>query len=137
MAAESMPLDREANHMPRPIDAEDVMRARLAAIVESSDDAIVSKDLRGIVTSWNPAAERLYGYSAAEMIGQPIRKVIPPELQDEEDQILGKIQAGERIDHFETVRVAKDGRRIEVAITVSPMRDASGTIVGASKVARD
>ncbi len=112
-------------------------RALLAAIVESSDDAIVSKTLNGIVTSWNAGAARLFGYSAEEMIGQSITLIIPPELQDEERQILEKLRRGERIEHFETERVTKDGRRIEVSLTVSPIRDAEGLIIGASKVARD
>jgi PAS domain S-box-containing protein len=112
-------------------------RRHLAAIVESSDDAIASKDLHGIVTSWNPQAERLFGYSAQEMIGQPIRKVIPPELQEDEDRILATIARGDRIEHFETVRLTKDGRRIDVALTISPIRDEAGQIVGASKIVRD
>jgi PAS domain S-box-containing protein len=112
-------------------------RRHLAAIVESSDDAIASKDLHGIVTSWNPQAERLFGYSAQEMIGQPIRKVIPPELQEDEDRILATIARGDRIEHFETVRLTKDGRRIDVALTISPIRDEAGEIVGASKIVRD
>ncbi|HEX7025701.1 MAG TPA: PAS domain S-box protein, partial [Gammaproteobacteria bacterium] len=113
------------------------LQARLAAIVESSDDAIVSKDLKGVVQSWNTGAQRIFGYSAEEMIGQPITRIIPPHLQDEERHILGKLCRGERIDHYETVRVAKDGRRIDVSLSVSPVRDASGRIIGASKVARD
>ncbi|WP_109488471.1 PAS domain-containing sensor histidine kinase [Occallatibacter savannae] len=112
-------------------------RRHLAAIVESSDDAIASKDLHGIVTSWNPGAERLFGYSAQEMIGQPIRQIIPPELQEEEDRILATIARGERIEHFETVRLAKDGRRIDVELTISPIRDEAGQIFGASKIVRD
>jgi PAS domain S-box-containing protein len=112
-------------------------RAHLAAIVESSDDAIVSKTLEGIIRSWNRAAERLFGYSAEEVVGQPITLIIPPERMEEEVEILRKLRRGERVDHFETVRVANDGRRIDVALTISPIRDASGVIVGASKVARD
>ena len=110
---------------------------RLAAIVESSDDAIVSKDLNGIVTSWNKAAERIFGYTAEEMVGQPILLIIPKELHKDELMILAKVRAGERIEHFETVRLRKDGRRIDVSLTVSPMKDASGKIVGAAKIARD
>lgn len=109
----------------------------LAAIVESSDDAIASKDLNGIVTSWNRSAERLLGYSAEEMIGQPITLIIPPELHPDETMILGKIRRGEKIDHFETVRVRKDGERIEVSLTISPVRDKNRTIIGAAKIIRD
>lgn len=112
-------------------------RRHLAAIVESSEDAIISKDLSGIVKSWNPQAERLFGYRPQEMIGQPIRKIVPPELQDDEDRILATNPRGERIDHFETIRIAKDGRRIDVALTISPIRDENGRIVGASKIVRD
>jgi PAS domain S-box-containing protein len=112
-------------------------RGLLAAIVESSNDAIISKDLTGHIMSWNGAAERLYGYTAAEMIGQPVLRIVPRELHDEEERILAKVRAGERIEHFETMRVARDGRRIEVELTVSPVRNAAGAIIGASKVARD
>jgi PAS domain S-box-containing protein len=112
-------------------------RAWLAAIVESTDDAIISKTLEGIITSWNPAATRLYGYEPAEIIGKPITTIIPPELQAEEVDILMRLRRGERVDHFETVRLAKDGRHIDVSLTISPIRDADGVIVGASKVARD
>ncbi len=110
---------------------------RLAAIVSSSDDAIVGKTLEGIVTSWNGAATRIFGYEPQEMIGQPILTIIPAELQHEEARILAALRRGERIEHFDTVRLAKDGHRVEVSLTVSPIRDRSGTIVGASKVARD
>jgi PAS domain S-box-containing protein len=110
---------------------------RLAAIVESSDDAIISKDLNGIVTSWNRTAEKIFGYSAAEMIGKPITTIIPPEMHVDETRILATMARGERIEHFETVRLRKDGERIEVSLTVSPVRDASGGIVGAAKIARD
>jgi PAS domain S-box-containing protein len=111
--------------------------ARLAAIVASSDDAIISKTLQGVITSWNAGAERIFGYTADEMIGQHITKLIPVELHDEEARIISQLKAGERIEHFETVRVARDGRRIDLSITVSPMRDSIGRIIGASKVARD
>lgn len=111
--------------------------ALLAAIVSCSDDAIVSKSLDGRISSWNAGAERLFGYTAAEAIGQSILMIVPPEGQDEERRILAALARGEPIDHFETVRVAKDGRRIEVALTISPIRDRDGRIVGASKVARD
>jgi PAS domain S-box-containing protein len=116
--------------------AEEV-RAWLAAIVDSSDDAIASKTLQGIVTSWNPGATRLFGYEPQEIIGRPITTIIPPELHAEEIEVLGRLQRGERIDHFETVRVAKGGQRVDVSLTVSPVRDEGGVIIGASKVARD
>jgi PAS domain S-box-containing protein len=112
-------------------------RRRLAAIVESSDDAIVSKDLNGIVTSWNRQAERLFGYTEEEMIGRSILTIIPPELHGDEDMILSKIRSGQKIDHFETVRVAKSGERIDVSLSISPVRDEQGKIVGAAKIARD
>ena len=110
---------------------------RLAAIIESSEDAIASKDLNGIITSWNKSAERLFGYKAEEIIGQPVTTIIPPELHDDEPKILGKIRAGERIDHFQTVRLHKNGRLIDVSLTVSPIRDDQGKIVGAAKIVRD
>src|SRR5215467_8293721 len=109
----------------------------LAAIVVSSDDAIISKTLDGVITSWNGGATRIFGYEASEMIGQSILRLIPPELHGEEREILARLQRGERIDHYETVRVARDGRRIDVSLTVSPLRDRSGKVVGASKVGRD
>ena len=115
----------------------ELARAHLAAIVESSEDAIVSKTLQGIILSWNKGAEHLFGYTAREAIGQPITMLIPPERHHEEREILARIRAGDRIAHFETVRAAKDGRRLDISLTVSPIRDASGEIVGASKVARD
>ena len=115
----------------------DELRARLAAIVESSDDAIVSKTLDGVITSWNQGAERLFGYTAAEAIGRPIFLIIPADRTEEEHDVLARLRRGERIDHFETVRQAKDGRRIPVSLTVSPIRDQRGRIIGASKVARD
>ena len=110
---------------------------RLAAIVEGTDDAIISKNLRGIVMSWNPAAERIFGYTAEEMIGQPITRVIPRDRLDEEQQILVRLQRGERVEQFQTVRQRKDGRMIHVSLTISPIRDHDGVIVGASKIARD
>jgi PAS domain S-box-containing protein len=110
---------------------------RLAAIIESSEDAIASKDLDGIITSWNKSAERLFGYKAEEIIGQPVTLIIPPELHGDEPKILGKIKAGERIEHFQTVRVRKDGQLINVSLTISPIKDDKGKIVGAAKIARD
>jgi PAS domain S-box-containing protein len=115
----------------------DGIAALLSAIVDSSDDAIVSKTLDGIVISWNPAAERIFGYTAAEAIGHSIRLIIPPELQAEEDYVLSQIRQGRRIDHFETIRQTKDGRRVNISLTISPIRNAQGVIVGASKIARD
>lgn len=115
----------------------DMELARLAAIVSSSEDAIVSKDLTGRINSWNAAAQRIFGWSAEEMIGQPILKIIPVELQDEEKEIISRIQRGQRVEHFDTVRLTKDGRRIDVSITVSPLRNRAGVVVGASKIARD
>ena len=112
-------------------------RALLAAIVDSSDDAIVSKTLEGRILSWNRGATRIFGYEPGEVIGKPITVIIPPELHAEEQQILDKLRRGERIDHFDTVRVAKDGRRIAISLTVSPVRAADGTVIAASKVARD
>src|SRR5439155_10405729 len=115
----------------------DLESARLAAIVVSSDDAIISKTIEGRITSWNAGATRIFGYEASEMIGQPILRLIPPELHHEEKEILARLQRGERIEHYETVPVAKDGRRVDVSLTVSPLRDRSGKVVGASKVGRD
>jgi len=112
-------------------------RARLAAIVESSDDAIIGKDLQGIITSWNAGAERIFGYSADEMIGRPVTVLHPPDRAEEEIQILERLRRGEPIDHFETVRVRKDGHPIDVALTVSPIKDGTGRIIGASKISRD
>jgi PAS domain S-box-containing protein len=112
-------------------------RALLAAIVEASDDAIVSKTLTGVIRSWNSGAERLFGYTAAEAVGQSITLIIPPERQDEEQTILERLRRGERVDHFETVRVAKDGRRLDISLTVSPVLDEEGRVIGASKIARD
>jgi PAS domain S-box-containing protein len=110
---------------------------RLAAIVESSDDAIISKNLDGIVTSWNPRAEQMFGFTAAEMIGRPITTIIPLELHADETRILSTIARGERLEHFETERLTKSGGRIEVSLTVSPVKDEQGRIVGAAKIARD
>jgi PAS domain S-box-containing protein len=112
-------------------------KAYLAAIIDSADDAIISKNLDGIIQSCNAAAERMFGYSSHELVGQPVRILIPPERQSEEDDILARLRRGQRVDHFETVRLTKDGRRLDMAITVSPVRDADGTVIGASKIARD
>ena len=115
----------------------DETRARLAAIIESSEDAIVSKTLDGVVTSWNKGAERLFGYSAEEMNGRSILTIIPQEFRAEEAMILARLRRGERIEHFETVRVARDGRRLDISLSISPIRNAEGVIIGASKIARD
>jgi PAS domain S-box-containing protein len=115
----------------------DLARAHLAAIVESSDDAIVSKTLQSVILSWNKGAERIFGYAADEAIGRPITILIPPDRLGEEQDILARIVRGEHIEHFETVRVCKDGRLLDVSLTISPIRNTEGTIVGASKVARD
>ena len=108
----------------------------LAALVESSDDAIIAKDLNGIVKSWNPAAEQLFGYTAAEMIGRSITTIIPSDHSDEETKILKRIRSGERIEHYDTVRQRKDGTLVEISLTISPIKDTRGKIVGASKIAR-
>jgi PAS domain S-box-containing protein len=110
---------------------------QLAAIVDSSDDVIVSKDLNGIVKSWNSAATRVFGYSAEEMIGQSILRLIPEHLHSDEKRIIESIQAGRRVEHFDTVRLAKDGHLIDVSLTISPIRGANGQIIGASKILRD
>lgn len=115
----------------------DLTTALLASIVESSDDAIVSKNLDGIVTSWNAAAERLFGYTAEEMIGRPIAILAPADRKSEMPLILSRLRAGERIHHYETQRCRKDGSLVYISLTVSPIRNASGQIVGASKIARD
>ena len=115
----------------------DLISRRLAAIVDNSDDAIIGKDLHSVITSWNAGAERIFGYSADEMIGTSIMRLIPADRQEEETQILSLIRRGERFDHFETIRLAKDGRQLHVSLTVSPIKDSDGNVVGASKIARD
>jgi PAS domain S-box-containing protein len=116
--------------------AED-LRARLAAVVENSDDAIITKTLDGVITTWNPGASRIFGYAAAEMIGRPITQLIPENHLDEEPAILQRLRSGEHIDHYETTRRRKDGTLINVSLSVSPLKDSAGKIVGASKIARD
>ena len=113
------------------------VREHLAAVVDSSDDAIISKALDGTITAWNHGAEKIFGYSAAEAIGQPMLTLFPPDRVNEESDILERIRRGDNVDHFETVRVRKDDRRIDVSVTISPIRDGNGAIVGASKIARD
>lgn len=112
-------------------------QANLAAIVESSDDAIVGKTLDGIITSWNASAERIFGYTSAEAVGQHITLIIPDDRRDEETLIIGSVRAGQRVDHFETKRRTRDGRLIDISLTVSPIKDIDGRIIGASKIARD
>jgi len=112
-------------------------RSHLAAIVESSDDAVISKDLNGFITSWNASAERIFGFTAKEAIGQPITIIIPPELHDEEAEILGRIKSGEHINHYETIGLRKDKLKRNVSLSISPVRDSTGKIVGASKIAFD
>jgi PAS domain S-box-containing protein len=112
-------------------------RALLAAVVDSTDDAIITKTLDGTITSWNASASRLLGYAADEIIGQPITVLIPLERREEEHHIIQNLRAGNRIEHYETVRLTKDGRLIEVALTISPLRDIKGQIIGASKILRD
>jgi PAS domain S-box-containing protein len=115
----------------------DELRARLAAIVQSSDDAIVAKTLDGVITHWNEGAERLFGYTAKEAVGQSIFLIIPDERKPEEEDVLSRLRRGERIKHFETIRQTKDGRRVPVSLSVSPIRDDQGRVIGAAKVARD
>ena len=115
----------------------DRVQGHLAAIVESSQDAIISKTLEGIIASWNAGAERIFGYTTAEAVGKPVTMLIPPNREEEERMILSRLRRGERIEHYETVRVTKGGRRIDVALTISPVRDSAGRIIGASKIARD
>ena len=112
-------------------------RLLLGAIVDSSDDAIISKDLGGRITSWNQGAERLYGYTAEEAVGKSIMIVVPPHRQEEEREILARLQRGERVDHFETIRRRKDGAQVDVSLTISPLRNRRGEIIGVSKIARD
>jgi PAS domain S-box-containing protein len=115
----------------------EAMRGHLAAIVESSDDAIVSRTLDGTVLSWNRGAERIFGYTAEEIIGRPITMLVPPHLLDEEAHILERLQRGAHLDHFETVRVRKDGKLLDISLTISPITDTEGRILGISKIARD
>jgi PAS domain S-box-containing protein len=116
--------------------AEEATR-NLAAVIESSDDAIISQDLMGTIRSWNQGAQRIFGYSAEEMLGRSITSLLPPERWGEEEEILQRLRRGERVDHFETVRLTKDGRHIHVSVTISPIRDSAGQVVGASKIVRD
>jgi PAS domain S-box-containing protein len=129
---------QEFDQAQAPPEVADAVSALLSAIVDSSQDAIVSKTLDGIVTSWNRAAEEMFGYTAAEAIGRHITSlIIPPERLPEEDYILDRIRHGQNVDHFETIRMTKDGRRLNISVTISPVRDKHGRIIGASKIARD
>ncbi len=132
-------LRAATEHLSQELSTEETerLRALLAAIVTSSEDAIVSKTLDGIVTSWNAGAERLFGFTAAEMIGQSITRIIPEDLQYEEVDILSKLRRGERIERYETTRVRKDGRKLDISLTISPIPDSSGKIIGAAKIAHD
>jgi PAS domain S-box-containing protein len=135
-----LPFDRSTSHNgPRTrLDyREQIAVQQLAAIVETSDDAIISKDLNGIIQTWNRGAERIFGYTANEVIGKPVTVLMPPDRVDEEPGILARIRSGERIDHYETVRQRKDGTLLDVSLTVSPLTDVNGRIIGASKIARD
>ena len=111
-------------------------RLRLATIVESSDDAIISEDLEGVIVSWNGGAQRIFGFAEAEAVGQPVA-IIPPELQEEENKILRRLRAGESIEHYETIRVTKEGKKVNVSLVICPLKDSTGRIIGASKIARD
>ena len=115
----------------------DLTLRHLARVVESSDDAIVSKDLNGIILSWNRAAERIFGYTAAEAVGQSIRMIIPADRQGEEDTVLERIRAGQPVTQFETIRQRKNGEPVPISLTVSPIYDDHGVVIGASKIARD
>ncbi len=115
----------------------EITQARLAALVDSSDDAIISKTLDGVITSWNAGAERIFGWTAAEAVGRHITLIIPDDRRAEEDEVLARIRRGERVDHFETIRVSRNGHRLNISLTISPIRDGTGQILGASKIARD
>src|SRR6188768_668552 len=129
-------LQREAR-VKGSFEREEEIRAQYAAIVESSNDAIIAKDLNGVISAWNDAAERMFGFTEDEAIGQPIAMIIPPDLADEEHDILRRLRSGERVQHCETVRVTKAGQRLDVSLTISPLRDPAGAIIGCSKIARD
>lgn len=133
-ASRSLPYSQLADQQPT---STSQARTELAAIVESSDDAIVSKDMKGIIHSWNKGAERIYGYPAAEMIGRHVSSLLPRDYPDDTDSIMERLRRGERIEHYETRRQTKDGRILSVSLTISPIRDESGAVVGASTIARD
>ena len=129
--------NRITNDAPIELQSDEMARYWLAAIIESAEDAIISKTLDSIITSWNKGAERIFGYTAEEVIGKPVTILIPADHPDEEPAILARLRAGERIEHYETVRVRKDGTLINISLTVSPIRGPDGKIIGASKIARD
>src|SRR5205085_5983461 len=141
MSIGSPPEDSSSNRITKDsateLQSDELARYRLAAIIESADDAIISKTLDSIITSWNKGAERIFGYTAEEVIGKPVTILIPANHPDEEPAILARLRAGERIEHYETVRVRKDGTLINISLTVSPIRGPDGKIIGASKIARD
>jgi PAS domain S-box-containing protein len=132
-----MPADKAPPTLPLAAATPELAAALLAQIIDSSDDAIISKDLSGTITSWNKAAERIFLYSAEEMIGQSVFKLIPPELVDDELRILAALRRGEGLEHYQTIRLRKDGSRVEISLTLSPVKDAAGNVVGASKLVRD
>ena len=130
-------MEMTKTHLAGPDALPEDVQSFLAAMIESSDDAIISKDLNGIITSWNEGAHRVFGYTSSEIVGQSILKLIPPELHREEEQILAKLRAGERIEHYETTRIRRNGERFPISLTIFPMRDSAGVIIGASKIGRD
>ena len=132
-----MPDNKDAPEWVKQVQKPEIAQYWLTAVIESADDAIISKTLDGIITSWNKGAERIFGYTAEEMIGKPVAMLIPPDHVDEEPSILARLRRGERIEHYETVRVRKDGQHINISLTVSPIRQSDGKIIGASKIARD
>src|SRR3954463_4265150 len=138
MAKRRAGRDSQSSAAPLPVEGGAVQQheaaLRLAAIVNSSDDAIVSKTLDGIIVSWNPAAERMFGWTSGEVVGKSITIIVPPDRLDEERNVLEHIRGGQNIDHYETIRVRKDGGQIAISLTVSPIRDLRGAIVGASKI---
>ena len=136
-AADAVPVSQDLPEVIRNLQSSELAPFWLSAIIESADDAIVSKTLQGIITSWNKGAERIFGYAAAEIIGKPVTVLIPADHINEEGAILARIRSGERVEHYETVRQRKDGSLVEVSLTISPIKSADGRIIGASKVARD
>ena len=136
-APDAMPDSQSFPNLIRNLQSPELAPYWLSAIIESADDAIVSKTLQGIITSWNKGAERIFGYAGSEIIGKPVTVLIPADHINEEGAILARIRRGERVEHYETVRQRKDGSLVEVSLTISPIISAEGEIIGASKVARD